>query len=173
MKRPAILLTPLLVLALLLGSTGCGEAGDAGEVVELIGRQVTAFNERDWPAAYETMSPSYRATCSYQEFRDFSEGASALFIMAFGEGKFEATDIHVSVKGEWAYATLTLLCNDRVVAELTSTEPDIWRKVAGTWYDVTEDPMDPGYNADDLPEDSVVGYLHPTAKSTLYDNRAL
>ena len=71
--------------------------------------------------------------CSYQEFRDFSEQASALLVIAFGTGKLKATDISVSVEGEWAYATLTLLWNDHVVAELTSTEPDIWRKADSTW----------------------------------------
>ena len=158
MKKLTILVVPLLILALSLGAVACGGgAGDEGQVVELIERQVKAFNGQDWHVAYATMSPNYRARCSYQEFEDFSEQAWALYVMTFGAGKLEATDISVSVEEEWAYATLKLVFNDRILAELTSTEPDIWRKVGGTWYDVTEDPMDPGYNADDLPEVSGVG----------------
>jgi len=67
-----------------------------------------------------------------------------------GIGKLSVTDITVRVEGEWAYATLKLLWDGDVMFEYTSCFPDIYRKIGGRWYDVTEDPTDPGYNVTDL-----------------------
>ena len=152
MRKLAIALVPLLLVAVVIGGIGCGgEGGDEQEVVNVIKRQVRAFNDKDWYTAYETMSPNYRATFPYEDFTEYSEAAWALWLVAFGPGKLEVTDISVRVEGEWAYATLKLLWNGDVVHTYTSASPDIYRKVNDRWYDVAEDPMEPGYNVDDVP----------------------
>ena len=152
MKKLVILLIPLLILALVMGAVACGGgAGDEQQVIDLMKQSVRSFNDEDWYAMYQTMSPNYRATCSYEEYEEFCQEAWAMWLALFGPGNVEATDISVHVDGEWAYATYKLVQDGDVLGELTSTNPDIYRKVDGRWYDVAEDPVEPGYNVDDVP----------------------
>ena len=152
MRKLAIVLVPLLVMALAVGPVACGGGvGDERQVTDLVKQQEMAFNDEDWYTSYQMMSPNYRATCSYEEYEEFCQEAWAMWLALFGPGNVEATDISVHVDGEWAYATYKLVQDGDVLGELTSTNPDIYLKVGGRWYDVAEDPMEPGYNVDDVP----------------------
>ena len=158
MKRFAILPVPLLVLALAVVAVACGGGvGDEREVTDLVKQQEMAFNDEDWYTSYQMMSPNYRATCSYEEYEEFSQEARAMWLALFGPGNVELIDISVRVEGEWAYATYKAVLEGEVLWALTSTTPDIYRKVDGRWYDVAEEPMEPGYNVADLPPEGVSG----------------
>ena len=150
------LLVGLLILVLvvpLLGA-GCGDSQpgpDERQLTDLVKQVEGAFNDEDWYTLYQTMSPNYKATCSYEEYDEFSQGARAMWLALFGPGNIELIDISVRVEGEWAYVIYKMVRDGEVLVELTSINPDIYRKVGGRWYDVAEDPMEPGYNVDDVP----------------------
>ena len=85
------------------------------------------------------------------EYDEFSQGARAVWLALFGPGNIELIDISVRVEGEWAYVIYKMVRDGEVLVEITSTYPDVYRKVGSRWYDVAEDPMEPGYNVEDVP----------------------
>jgi hypothetical protein len=160
MKRTKLALVAFLVLSLmtlpLLAACGDGDEpqpkSDEQQVRELIIKGLEAWNEGDWRTVYEMCSPNYRQTASYEEFKDFCERASDAMASLYGTTKVELVgDVNVRVEGEWAYATSKLRLGNIVVDMAEPGEEDIFRKVAGKWWDVTEVPIDPGYNPADLP----------------------
>ena len=151
MRRLMIPLSTLMILVLISGMVGCGVSSDEAQIIDLMKQQETAFNNKDWQTYYDTMSPNYKRTCTYNEYREFNEEAWEQLLPMLGTGQMKITDIDVRVEEEWAYATLKMLWNGEEIFAYTSSYPDIYRKVNGVWYDVTEELIDPGYNTDDLP----------------------
>ena len=121
------------------------------QVKELIIRGTEAWNKRDWRTAYEMMSPNYRNTASYQEFKEYSETQWEEFILRFGTAEGELEDIKVKVDGEWAYATYRVWIGGAGIDLAKAGEEDIYRKIGSNWYDVAEFRFNPGCNEEDLP----------------------
>ena len=147
MKKGGIIV--VLIVLLLASVAGCGGGGnsDEAQVESLIKQGSSAFNEGNWHALYTMMSPNYRQTVSFEEFEDFAESMESYWLV-MGGGKLHVTSISVQIEREWAYASYKVMLDDEFLGWATD---DIFRKVGGKWYDVTEDPTDPGYNYEDLP----------------------
>ena len=152
MKRKILVLASVLVLIALIGATAAAcKKSDEALVEDLINRSTEAWNNDDYEAIYEMTSPNYRETVSYNEFEEFLAGVASLYLMAFGTTNLEVNDIEVRIEDSWAFASYGIVIGEEVIPMLPGEE-DIFRKVAGKWYDVAEDPLlDPGYNEEDLP----------------------
>ena len=154
MKKCALALTTLLVLALLFGTIGCGGGGnDEDELLSRINEQIVAMNNLDIQTVYEQKTPGFRSRVTLEEYLAFVE---LTFGQYFGEvvesGKqVGIVNLDVDVEGEWGYMTGQLALNGDVVLSYTDDAPDIWRKIGGIWYDAEENPLAPGYDPSDLP----------------------
>ena len=111
------------------------------------------LNEKDYQALYETMNTNYLLNASYRRFQDYVQENITAVLVLVGPGKWEVTDLRVRIEGDWAFANYKMRKAGEVIISVpddTETE-DIYRKLDGKWYDVAEDPSDPGYNFEDLP----------------------
>ena len=151
MMRFIVALAILLVLALVLGAIGCGGKSDEEEILELIDKQIAAINDLDLETFYETRIPNYRARVTLEEYQAFAEPVWGQYSQMLSTKQLKVTNVTVRVEGDWAYMTGQVVLNGDVLQSYTSASPDIWRKVGGKWYDVVENPLDPGYEPDDLP----------------------
>lgn len=153
MRRLAIPLVVLLVLGLAVANIACG-GNDEEEIRALVDEQVAALNDVDVETVYNQKTPSYKSRVSAEEYEAFILMAYADFLplVESGQAEVEITDVEIDVEGEWAYMTGKLGLNGMVLLEYTDDSPDIWQKIDGTWYDVEENPLDPGYDAGDLPQ---------------------
>jgi hypothetical protein len=153
MRRLAIPLVLLLVLGLAIGAMGCG-GNDEEEIRALVDKEIAALNDVDLETVYNQKTPSYKSRVSAEEYEAFILVAYADFLplVESGQAEVEVTDVEIDVEGEWAYMTGKLGLNGMVLLEYTDESPDIWHKIDGTWYDVEENPLDPGYDPNDLPQ---------------------
>ena len=153
MKKLLIPLAILVALALVIGTTGCGE-NDEEIIRELVDEQIAAMNDLDLETVYNQRSPSYRSRVTYEEFEAFLMAAYADFLPAVesGEAEVEITDMEITVEGEYAYMTGNLGIDGTVLLPYTDDFPDIWQKIDGTWYNLETNPMFPGYDPSELPD---------------------
>jgi len=156
MKKCAIVLTTLLLLALLFGTIGCGGGGDDDEEDELLRRideQMVAMNNVNIQTVYEQKTPGFRSRVTLEEYVAFVELTFGQYFGEVVEGgkQVKIINLDVDVEGEWGYMTGQLALNGDVVLSYTEDAPDVWRKVGGTWYDAEENPLAPGYDPSDLP----------------------
>lgn len=127
---------------------------DEQQIRELVRRGIDAWNSEDYQLMYETMSPNYRQTASYQEFRDYHENLRSLLVLGVGTDQMTIDEDSIEItiiNGEWAYVTYRIWIDGTEVDLVKEGQEDILRKVGGKWYDVTELLDDPGYNTEDLP----------------------
>jgi len=125
---------------------------DALVILRLIDLEIAALNELDLETIYNQKTPGYRSRVTLEEYQTFMETAYAQFIPLVGIMEISVIDLDIRVEGEWAYMTGKLALNGNVLLEYTDESPDIWRKINGTWYDVEENPLDPGYDPSELPQ---------------------
>jgi len=125
---------------------------DALAILRLIDLEIAALNELDFETVYNQKTPGYRSRVTLEEYQTFMETAYAQFIPLVGIMKVSVIDLDIRVEGEWAYMTGKLALNGTVLLEYTDEFPDIWHKIDGTWYDVEENPLDPGYDPSELPQ---------------------
>ena len=157
MRKFAMPLALLLVLALTLGTIGCGGGGgdgnDEDEILRRLDEQEVAMNNLDIQTVYEQKTPDYRSRVTFEEYMAFIEIAFGQYFGEIIEGgkQVKITNVDVDVEGEWGYVAAQLALNGDVVLSFTDDFPDIWRKVGGTWYDVEENPLAPGYDPSKLP----------------------
>lgn len=152
MKKLAITVALILVLALVLGTLGCG-ANDEEKIRELVDEQIAAMNDVDLETVYLQRTPNYRSRVTLQEFENFLLMAYAEFLplVESGQAEVEIADLEIRVEGEWAYMTGNLGLNGTVLLPYTDESPDIWQKIDGTWYNVETNPDFPGYDPSELP----------------------
>lgn len=157
MRKLTIPFTLLLAMALVLGTVGCG--GNNGEndeeiLRERVDEQIAAMNNLDFETIYNHRSPSYRSRVTWQELEAFIEIAYAEFmpVVESGQGELKYQNLDIRIEGEYAYMTGELALNGTVLLPYTDESPDIWQKIDGTWYDVEENPMFPGYDPSELPD---------------------
>lgn len=136
----------VIILVALFSTVG----SDERQIKKSIQKSVKAWNEKDYRTEYERMTPNYRNKISYEEWKNYAKGLSSLGLLFLGPGKMEISNINVSIKGEWAYASYKIKKGGEII---DSIDEDIFRKVKGKWYDVVDNPMIPGYNREDLPPD--------------------
>ena len=120
-------------------------------ITVLIDKQIAALNDLDLTTVYNQRTPGYKSRVTFEEFQTYIEMAYSDVIPLVGTMEINVIDLVISVEGEWAYMTGKLALNGNVLQEYTSEFPDIWHKIDGTWYDVEENPMDPGYDSSELP----------------------
>jgi len=145
-----LVLVSIIVLIALSGATTVAcKKSDEALVKDLIYRSTEAWNNKDYQAIYETMSPNYRETASYEEFEEYMQGVAELLLVILGITNSEISRIDVRIEYSWAVASYGIVVEGE---EIPPMGDDIYRKVEGKWYDVTEDKLlDPGYNEEDLP----------------------
>ncbi len=163
--RKLLVLGSVIVLIALIGATTAGcTKGDEALVEDLIYRYTEAWNNNDYQAMYEMMSPNYRETASYEEFEEYIEAVAGLLLTTRGTTNYEVSDIEVRVEDGWAFAsyqtvaegggTMLIIVGGKQIPRPTE---DIYRKVEGKWYDVAESSFDPGLNEEDLPPSPQAG----------------
>ena len=121
-------------------------------ILTLIDLAIAALNELDFQTPYNQKTPGYRSRVTLEEYQTYLEAAHADILPLIGTMKISVIYPHIRVEGEWAYLTGKLALNGTVLLEYTDEFPDIWHKIDGTWYDVEENPMDPGYDPSELPQ---------------------
>jgi len=148
--RTLLVLVSIIVLIAFSGATAVAcKKSDEALVKDLIYRSTEAWNSKDYQAIYETMSPNYRETASYEEFEEYIQGVAELLLVILGITNYEISSIEVRIEDSWAFASYGIVVEGE---EIPPMGDDIYRKVEGKWYDVTEDKLlDPGYNEEDLP----------------------
>lgn len=149
MRKLLVLVSIIFLIALISGTTVACEKSDEALVKDLIYRSTEAWNNKDYQSIYETMSPNYRETASYEEFEEYIQGVAELLLVILGTTNYEISSIEVRIEDSWAFASYGIVVEG---GEIPPMGDDIYRKVEGKWYDVTEDKLsDPGYNEEDLP----------------------
>jgi len=170
MKRITIALSILLVFSLIPGIAGCGGDDDATpsltpvptakttpapsdeELISvIINAEISALNALDLETVYNYKTPGYRSRVTLEEYTEFMEAAWADYLGLAGTAQLEVQDICILVEGDWGYMKGKLALDGLVLLEYTDESPDVLHKIDGIWYDVEEDPMDPGYDAGELP----------------------
>ncbi len=148
--RTLLVLVSIIVLIAFSGATAVAcKKSDEALVIDLIHHSTEAWNNKDYQAIYETMSPNYRETASYEEFEEYIQGVAELLLVILGITNYEIGSIEVRIEDSWAFASYGIVVEGE---EIDLMGDDIFRKVEGKWYDVTEDKLlDPGYNEEDLP----------------------
>ena len=73
-------------------------------------------------------------------------------IVQSGQAELQMENLDITVEGEWAYVTGQLTLAGNVIMDYDDDFPSIWQKIDGTWYDVEENPLFPGYDASELPD---------------------
>lgn len=136
------------VIVIVLVALFSGGVSNERQIKKLIQKSAKTWNEKDYRTEYERMTPNARKKVSYEEWKDYTKGLSSFVLLFLGPGKIEISDINVRIKGEWGYASYKVKKGGEII---DSIDEDIVRKVKGKWYDVAENPMDPGYNREDLP----------------------
>jgi hypothetical protein len=71
MRKLLVLVSIIVLIALIGATTVACKKSDEALVKDLIYRGIEAWNSKDYQAIYQTMSPNYRATASYEEFREY------------------------------------------------------------------------------------------------------
>ena len=151
MRKLLVLVSIVVLIALIGATTVACKKSDEALVKDLIYRSTEAWNNKDYRAIYETMSPNYRDTTYYEEFEEYIQGVAELLLVTLGTTKYEISGIEVRIEDSWAFASYSIVVEGEVIPPMGD---DICRKVEGKWYDVTEDKLsDPGYNEEDLPPD--------------------
>ena len=149
MRKLLVLVSIVVLIALIGATTVACKKSDEALVKDLIYRSTEAWNNKDYRAIYETMSPNYRDTTSYEEFEEYIQGVAELLLVTLGTTNYEISGIEVRIEDSWAFASYSIVVEGEVIPPMGD---DIYRKVEGKWYDVTEDKLsDPGYNEEDLP----------------------
>jgi hypothetical protein len=149
MRKLLVLVSIIVLIALIGATTVACKKSDEALVKDLIYRSTEAWNNKDYRAIYETMSPNYRDTASYEEFEEYIQGVAELLLVTLGTTNYEISGIEVRIEDSWAFASYSIVVEGGVIPPMGD---DIYRKVEGKWYDVTEDKLsDPGYNEEDLP----------------------
>ncbi len=116
----------LLALTGVLG--GSKSASDEDQIISLIKRSESAFNDRDWIKAYSLLSPATQSTCTFEVFRTRAEYALGYV----DERPLSARDINVAVNGNRAIASYDVYAGNEYV---TRTNDDAYSKEGGHWYD--------------------------------------
>lgn len=151
MRKLLVLIFIIVLIALIGATTVSCKKSDEALVKDLIYRGIEAWNNEDYQAIYQTMSPNYRATASYEEFREYMQGVIVPMMAMLGMTFYEISDIEVRIEDSWAFVSYSIVVEGEVI-DLGGVGDDIYRKVAGKWYDVSEDMLlDAGYNEEDLP----------------------
>jgi hypothetical protein len=155
-----IFIIPVIVLTFALALIGIGCGGGVGgiyetpsdeqQVIDVIKRQEEAFNNKDWRTSYQTMSPNYRKTCPYDEYVQFMDQVWSWWQQYYGPGRLKTNVKNVRVEGQFAYVIVEIAKDSQILVPANPTDPDTYRKVDGKWFDIADEPGDPGYNADDL-----------------------
>lgn len=140
----------IVIIVVVLVAFFSAGGSDERQIEKSIEKSAKAWNEKDYRTMYGALSPNARKKVSYEGFKDYVQASNALWLLALGPGKVEINDINVRVEGEWGYASYKIKKEGEII---DSTDEDIFRKVKGKWYDVVENPIEPGYNREDVPPD--------------------
>ncbi|MBA7476774.1 hypothetical protein ES707_12169 [subsurface metagenome] len=104
--RTLLVLVSIIVLIAFSGATTVAcKKSDEALVKDLIYRSTEAWNSKDYQAIYETMSPNYRETASYEEFEEYIQGVAELLLVILGTTNYEVSDIEVRIEDSWAFAS--------------------------------------------------------------------
>ena len=126
---------------------------DKYQVEGLVKQSLQYIVTADFRGLYESMSPNYRSNATYENFAFFFMAGTGRVFRDSAAEDWEITDISVRLDGDWAFASYTLREDGSVRLRTGSIGlEDLYRKIDGEWYDVAEDPRDPGYNDEDLPK---------------------
>jgi len=98
-------------------------------VIDLFETQLELFRAGDFAAFYGNFSPSFRQQCT-QEALITSIEASGIDPERLG-----FRNVRADVAGDTARLTYTSLYDEQAVDIVDQTEPDIFTRVDGRWYD--------------------------------------
>ncbi len=122
----------MVVLLVLTGVISLGGKSDEDEVRSIVHRGVETFNTRDFRGAYDLLSPTEKAECSFEDY----QGLMNSVLSAVDGQAIDARNIRVEVDTNEAIASYDLYVGDDF---LTHSVDDVYMKEGGRWYDFDED----------------------------------
>jgi len=122
----------VVVLLVLTGVISLGGKSDEDEVRSIVHRGVETFNTRDFRGAYDLLSPTEKAECSFEDY----QGLMNSVLSAVDGQAIDARNIRVEVDTNEAIASYDLYVGDDF---LTHSVDDVYMKEGGRWYDFDED----------------------------------
>lgn len=118
-----------------VGSGAFGQENEAGARA-FFDHGFALFHSRDWHGLYDGMSPRYRASCDYSQYLQQVTAIDATArVYHYDLSKMTVTDVHVTVDGDTSRITYTWQFDGADFSQVTASDPDIYRFVAGRWYD--------------------------------------
>ena len=100
----------------------------------LNGVQPRFIAAKNWRGLYDTFSPKEQAACPYDKFL-VAINSSAQSSPDFDISRFSVEQLKVRVTGDQGFATYVGKFDGRVVDTASDSDPDIFVRVNGAWYD--------------------------------------
>jgi hypothetical protein len=119
-----------LVAGLLLRG---GSDNPEAQVRNLMDLQLSLARDHNWTALYQTYSPGFRQSCPYDRYTQRLNATGGPAEIDWSKVQQNITGIRV--QGDTANTTYVVLYDGRTADTVTASDPDIYVRVNGTWYD--------------------------------------
>lgn len=135
MRRSAFLSLALCAAAVAAASALAASPTIAAKTpVATLAAENTAFNASNWKALWSAYTPTYKSHCS--PYSTFAKNFENLRKQLHGKLTTKVTGVRIA--GSKAYLAYQLLVGGKVVQTTKASNPDVYLKVNGIWYDEYE-----------------------------------